>query len=101
MTFEPLRHILSRSVRNNPASIDLQIARVFEQTNRVLQKLWGEERAAYVRIVSFHEGALKLETTSPAAKQQLSVDGARIKNEINRQYGEQIIRSIVVQSKGF
>jgi hypothetical protein len=101
MTFEPLRHILSRSVRSNPASIDLQIARVFEQTNRVLSKLWGEERATTVRSVSFREGTLKLETTSPAAKQQLSVDAARIKNEINRLYGEQIVRSIVVQSKGF
>lgn len=100
MSFEPLRHILSRSIRTTAASTDLQIARVFDVSRTVLTKLWGEERAAYVRPVSFREGVLKLETVSPSAKQQLGVDLMRLKNEMNRLLDRQVITSIIVQGKG-
>ena len=101
MPFEPLRHILSRNIRANPASTDLQLARVLDISQVVLRKLWGEERAAFVRVLSFREGTLKFETTSPAAKQELGVQAVRIQNEINRQLGGQVVRRISVQSKGF
>jgi hypothetical protein len=101
MPFEPLRHILSRNFRATPQSVDLQLARVLDVARTVLDKLWGSERAAYARVLSFKEGVLKFETTSPAAKQELVVDTIRLKNEINRQLGSQVIKSIVIQSKGF
>jgi len=101
MSFEPLKHILSRSVRATPQSVDLQLARVLDTAQTVLAKLWDADRAAHVRTLSFSEGVLKFETTSPAAKQELSIDATRLKNEINRQLGAQAVKRILVQSKGF
>ena len=101
MSFEPMRHILSRTIRSNPASTDLQLARVLDMSNVVLRKLWGEERAAFVHVLSFREGTLKFETSSPAAKQELSIQSVQIQNEINRQLGAQVVRKIAIQSKGF
>ena len=101
MSFESLRHIVSRTVRNPQTTKDLQVARIFDIAKKVLQKIWGEERAAFVSPVSFKEGVLKCEVTAPAAKQQMALDLPRIKNEINRQLGDQIVRSITVHGKGF
>jgi predicted nucleic acid-binding Zn ribbon protein len=101
MSWEPLKHILSRSVSGPGASKDFQIARIFEIFRNLLQKIWGEEKAAYVSPVSYKEGVLKLETTSPAAKQQIALDEQKLKNELNRQLGKLVVKSIVVARKGF
>jgi len=101
MSFESLRHIVSKTVRNPQTSRDLQIARIFDVARVVLGKLWGDERAAYVTPVSFKEGILKFDATAPAAKQQMSIDLPRIRNEINRQLGDAIVKNIVVHGKGF
>lgn len=100
MSLEPLRHILSRTIRTAATSTDLQIARVFDVSKTVLARLWGDERAAYVQPVSFKEGTLKMETASPAAKQQLGIDSIRFKNEINRQLDRQVVKTVLVQGKG-
>lgn len=101
MTFEPLKRILNRAVSASPVSSELKIARVFRTFQLVLRRLWDEDRAALVTPVSFKEGALKLETASPAAKQQLALDRQRLQNEINRQLGELLVTSIIVRGKGF
>jgi len=101
MSFDSMKRILSAKTAVDPRMRDLQIARIFDVTHLVLDKLWGEERAAYVTPLSFREGTLKLETSSPAAKQQLKLDETRLKNEINRQLGSLVVRSMVIQSKGF
>lgn len=96
-----MRHILTGVVKHHVRSDDLQVARVFEIATLVLQKLWGEDRARMVMLKSFHEGILKFETTSSAAKQQLTVDGVRLKNEINRQLGSAVVAQLRVEGKGF
>ncbi len=101
MSFQSMRHILTGVVKHHVRSDDLQVARVFEIATLVLQKLWGEERAQMVTLKSFHEGILKFETTSSAAKQQLTVDGVRLKNEINRQLGSAVVAQLRVEGKGF
>ena len=101
MSFESLRHIVTRTVRHSQTTKDLQVARVFECARVVLHKLWGEERAQFVTPISLVEGALKFEVTAPAAKQQMTLDLPRLKNEMNRQLGDQVVKSIVLQSKGF
>ena len=101
MSFEPFRHILSRAISKQQVSPALQIARVFDVARTVLIKLWGDEQAAYVTPVSFHEGALKFQTTSAAAKQQLTMDMVRLQNEINRVIGQKVIQRITIISKGF
>jgi len=101
MSFESLRHIVTRTVRHTQTTKDLQVARLFESTRVVLHKMWGEERARFVTPISFVEGALKLEVTAPAARQQLSLDLPKLKNEINRQLGDSVVKSIKLQAKGF
>jgi predicted nucleic acid-binding Zn ribbon protein len=101
MSFEPLKRILSRSVRSAPMSKELRIAQVFDAARFVLERLWGTERSSLVVPLSFREGTLKFETSSPAAKQQMLVERAALMNEINRRLGERIVTSIVVQGRGF
>lgn len=101
MPFDSLRHILTKTTAADPRLRDLEIARIFDLSNKVLRGFWGEQRAAFIRPISFREGALKFEVTSPAAQQQLKLDEARIKNEINRQVGRLAVRSIAVVSKGY
>lgn len=102
MSFEPIKRILVRSIQSTPvASRQIQIARVFEAWRVVLLATWGEQKASYISVVSFKEGTLKVESRSPSAKQQLMIDLPRIKNEVNRQMGDLVLRSIVVISKGF
>ncbi len=101
MSFQSMRHILTGVVQHHVRSDDLQVARVFEVASLVLRKLWGEERAQMMTLKSFHEGVLKFETTSAAAKQQLTVDGIRLKNEMNRQLGSVVVVQLRVEGKGF
>jgi hypothetical protein len=101
MSFESLRRIVSRAVDRSPISKDLQIARVSEAFRIVLDRLWGSERASLITFVSLREGILKCESTSPAAKQQMSVENVRIQNEVNRQLGDKVIHKILTIAKGF
>ena len=101
MPFESMRRILVSHSAAPSRTRDLQIARIFDVSKTVLARIWGEDRAAYVSPVSFTEGTLKLETTSPAAKQQLGIDAIRLQNEINRQIGSLVVRKIVGKGKGF
>jgi len=101
MSFDSLKRIITAKAVADPKMRDLQIARIFEIARLVLDKVWGPERAAYVAPLSFREGTLKLETTSPSAMQQLKLDEPRLKNEINRQLGSLVVRSMEVRAKGF
>ncbi len=101
MAFSSFKNILSTKAVHDPKMRDLQVAQVFAASKQVLEALWGPEKAAYVSPMSFREGALKFETASPAAKQQLQADLPRLRNEINRQLGRLAVRSIVVTAKGF
>ncbi len=101
MSFEPIKRILSRVLPASPASKELQIARVFDGWQQTLLEGWGAERAACIIPVSFSEGALKVETTSPSAKQMLLLELPRLKNELNRHLGALVVRSIIVARRGF
>ncbi|MFA5185324.1 MAG: DUF721 domain-containing protein [Patescibacteria group bacterium] len=101
MPFDSLKHILSKTTAADPRLKDLEIARVFDLSNKVVKSFWGEQRAAFIRPISFREGTLKFEASSPAAQQQFKLDEPRIKNELNRQIGRLAVRSIIVVSKGY
>ncbi len=97
-----MRNILAQKMRSSaPQSSELRIARIFEAWGRILGKLWGEERAALVTLVSFKDGVLKASTTSPAAKQQLGLEQTRLLNEVNRQLGEKAVQKLLIVSEGF
>jgi hypothetical protein len=74
---------------------------VLEHAVAAVLGLWGEERARFVTPVSFADGALKFESISAVAMQQVRVDEVRILNEINRRCGSRRVTRIDVRSKGF
>jgi predicted nucleic acid-binding Zn ribbon protein len=101
MAFSSFKNILSSKAVHDPKMRDLQVAQVFAASKQVLEAIWGPEKAVYASPMSFREGTLKFETSSPSAKQQLQVDLPRLRNEINRQLGRLAVRSITVVAKGF
>ncbi|MBI5654606.1 DUF721 domain-containing protein [Candidatus Uhrbacteria bacterium] len=101
MPFDSLKYILSKRAAADPRLKDLEIARIFDISQKVLRGFWGAERAAFIRPISFKEGQLKLESSSPAAQQQFKTEELRIRNEINRQLGRLSVRTTMVVSKGF
>lgn len=101
MPFEPIRKILPRVVGNHGIQSPLKARNVLQITTTVLRALWGEEKAANVTPVSFHEAELRVESSSAGAVQQLRMDEARLLNEINRTLGERAVKHLSVRRKGF
>lgn len=97
-----MRNILTQRMQAaTPLSAELRIARVFEAWSRILGKMWGEERAALVTIISFKDGVLKISTSAPVAKQQLVLEQVKLVNEINRQLGIKAVVKLQIESEGF
>lgn len=101
MSFEPIRRIIPSFVRGHGLEQPLQAQSVVEVALEVFTAKWGAERASVIVPISFVNGCLKLEVTSPAAMQELRVQEAAIMNEINRRMGSRVVRSLRASSKGF
>lgn len=101
MPFEPIRRVLTASITHSPASKELLIARVFSAWTDAVGGMWGKEKSSYAHPVSFREGIFIVETTSPAAKQELARDAARLKSEMNRIIGSPVVRDLRCRSVGF
>ncbi|MFH1078639.1 MAG: DUF721 domain-containing protein [Patescibacteria group bacterium] len=101
MPFEPIKRILPAVVASHGMTSQLRVRRVLETALPTLVGLWGEERAASVRPVSFKEGELKLEVRSAPALQELRMDETRLMNGINRAVGERAVVRIRAVPKGF
>ncbi len=91
-----MRKILSTNIKPGLGRVDIQIAHVFEATRACFDEVWGEQRSALVRCVSFTEGKLHLETVSAAASQEMKMQLPNLKNAINRRLGSLVVREIVV-----
>lgn len=96
MPFEPIRRILPQAIQSAGISRQVTSARVIEEAGQALVRLWGEEKAAYIQIISFQEGILKCKALAPVAMQELKVWEVRFQNEINRVLGSRAIMSIRV-----
>ena len=94
MSFESIKKIIPQVVSSRGISKPILTRQILEEVIIVLKTLWGEERAAYIRPISFADGILKLECRSAVAKQQLSLDRIRLLNEMNRRLGERKVYSI-------
>ncbi len=101
MGFESLKRILRHSIATAPIANELKIARVFHTWEEALRCVWGSEKAAYVSAVSFREGTLTVDVSSPAALQQLRIDLIRLQNETNRRLGEFLVTKVFARHRGF
>ena len=94
MSFQPIRKILPQAIQSAGIQRQVTAARVMEEAQAALRRLWGEERAAYARPVSFKEGVLKIAALAPAASQELKLISVRLQNEVNRVLGSKIVHQI-------
>ena len=95
MGFEPLRRILPKAIQSAGISRQVTAVRVIEEAMKLIQALWGEEKARYVECVSFAGGVLKIRALAPAAMQELKVWQIRLQNDLNRALGGKVISQIV------
>lgn len=95
MALEPIRRLIPGAIRSAGISNQATAARAMYEAQQAILRLWGEEKAAYVHIVSFAEGALKIRSHSGAALQELTMQRVHIQNEINRALGTKIVNRIV------
>ncbi len=95
MPLEPIRRLLPAAIRSAGISEQAMAARVIYEAQQTIHRLWGEEKAAYIRVVAFSEGVLKLGSSSGAALQELTMQRVQIQNEINRILGSKVVQKIV------
>lgn len=101
MGFEPLKRLLPSVVRSHGIAKQVEARQVLERSLIVLRALWGEERAKGITAISFKEGALKFESVSAPALQQLRVDQTKILNALNRDLGSKVVLKIDARARGF
>ena len=94
MPFEPIRRILPKAIQSAGISRQVNAARVIEEATGLIKNLWGEEKAAYVHIVSFSDGVLKIRALASVALQELRVWEIRIQNELNRSLGTSVVNRL-------
>lgn len=94
MAFQPIRKILPNALQSAGISQQVTAARVIQIAKDTFQRLWGEEKASCIYIVSFQEGILTVRTSSSGAQQEIRVHQVRLQNEINRLLGARRVFSI-------
>lgn len=101
MAFTPLKRILPQAVRQAGVEAQVGAARVVDEAQASLVRLWDPERAAHVRAVSFKEGTLKVAITSPSAAHALRLIETQWVNETNRALGSRKVMKVIVMREGF
>ena len=94
MAFEPIRSILPQAIRSAGLNEQVTAARVVEVTAQTLIRLWGEERAALIEIISFREGTVKIRSRSGVAIQTLKTEESSFINAVNRVLGARVVRRL-------
>jgi hypothetical protein len=95
MALQPLGRIQSESLAKFAGlRRNVDAVRVLEAARIALEGLWGVEKAAHVRPVSFHGGDLKLVSSASIVVGELKRDEVRICNEVNRMLGSKVVRSL-------
>ena len=97
MGFQKLGGIQSESLQkfgNLRRNVDA--VRVMEVAKTVLTALWGAEKSAMVRGVSFHDGELKLAASASIVVGELKLIETRFLNEINRALGTRVVQTLKI-----
>lgn len=99
MSLEPIRRFLPRAIQTAGIADKVTAARVLHEARQSLVRLWGEEKAGYVDMVSFAEGALKVSSRAGAALQELKMEMVRFQNDVNRALGGKVVKKILFVSR--
>ncbi|OGL73776.1 hypothetical protein A3E39_03515 [Candidatus Uhrbacteria bacterium RIFCSPHIGHO2_12_FULL_60_25] len=101
MAFTPLKRILPQAIRQAGVEAQVGAARVVDEAQAALVRLWDADRAAHVRVMSFKEGTLKAAVTSPSAAHALRLIESQWVNETNRALGHRKIMKVTAVREGF
>ncbi|MFA6100274.1 MAG: DciA family protein [Patescibacteria group bacterium] len=101
MPWESLKSIMPKAIRGAGIQEKMTSVKVLESSARILKGRWGEDKASLVEFVSFVQGTLKAQTTSPAAMQTLRVEQVSFLNDLNRLLGEKAVKKLDIRSFGF
>jgi hypothetical protein len=97
MGFQKLGGIQSESLQKFAGlRRNVDAVRVLDAAKQVLTALWGADRAALVRGVSFAEGELKLAASASVVVGELRLIETRLVNEINRGLGQRVVNKLKV-----
>ncbi len=97
MSFKSISRIQSESLAKYAGlRRNVDAVRVLDAARKALEGLWGADRAAYARPVSFRDGELKLGASVSVVVGELKREEVRLMNEINRMLGARAVRSIKV-----
>ena len=101
MPWQSLKGLLSKSIKK--AGLDAQITGqlVIDKANKILLARWGDKKMSFVEFISFKEGRLKVEISSPVAMQTLSAERTVFINALNHELGKKVVIEIVMRRKGF
>lgn len=75
---------------------NVDAVRVIEAAKLALEGMWGSEKAAHVRGVSFQDGTLKLVSSASLVLGELKREEVRLCNEVNRILGGKIVHSLLL-----
>ncbi len=101
MAFTPLKAILPAAVRRAGVELSVGAAHVTGEAEKALARLWPPEKAAYVQVISFVGGLLKVSVRSPSAAHGLRLIGDAWIREINQALGKKLVQKVEVRREGF
>jgi hypothetical protein len=94
MSFQPIKRLIPHSLEKAGWKDRIDAMSVIETAVRVLNGLWGAEKASRIEFISLKDGALKGHSNSGVAIQELNVIKTQFINEINRALGERKVTAL-------
>lgn len=100
MGFQQIGSIIPRTqVDRAGIREQMRVARVVDLAGKMLERLWPDARASYIRVASFTKGELVLEAVNGSAAQALQLQAMQLQNVINHELHEKMVRVVRVRLK--
>jgi hypothetical protein len=96
--FQSIKRIIPQSLQASGIESQVSASFVTTEAKKILERLWGIERAAYVEPISFASGILAIHISSPSAAQMFRTIETPWINEINRVIGSRKVMKIQIRT---
>lgn len=97
MSFHSMKRIIPTTLKQLGIDVSISATRVLGESKMALIRIWGEDRAGGVEMVSFADGELVIRVTSSSAIAMLRTVTVPWMNEINRVLGERRVLKIRIE----
>ena len=84
-------HVLGDFIRENKFGYRMKAVEIVEHWH----ELMGNALSAYTRNISFSDGILLVEISSPVVKSELLMNREELRRHLNEMAGEEMVRKIV------